>query len=209
MTRSVPLFSFITANGVRARTIMGQQKQDHGDMRSNSDRYIVISGCSGGGKSTLLAELARRGYTTIEEPGRRIVRQETSARGSALPWVDMAAFARRAVATSLEDRDHAPAKGWVFFDRGLIDAASALHAVCADGLLHDLKSDHRYNRRVFLTPPWPEIYVSDGERQHEFAAAVSEYDRLLRDYRALNYETTVLPKVTVIERADLVLDMLG
>ena len=28
------------------------------------DTYVVISGCSGGGKSTLLAELARRGYAT-------------------------------------------------------------------------------------------------------------------------------------------------
>jgi predicted ATPase len=37
------------------------------------DRFVVISGCSGGGKSTLLAELARRGYRTVEEPGRRIV----------------------------------------------------------------------------------------------------------------------------------------
>ena len=110
---------------------------------------------------------------------------------------------------SLEDRDKAPATGWVFFDRGLIDAASALHAVCADGLLHDLKINHRYNRLVFLTPPWPEIYVSDGERQHDFAAAVAEYDRLIHDYRALDYETVMLPKISVIERADLVLDMLG
>lgn len=188
---------------------MGQQQQDHVDMRRNSDNLIVISGCSGGGKSTLLEELARRGYATIEEPGRRIVRQETSARGSALPWVNMEAFARRAVAMSIEDRDQAPATGWVFFDRGLIDAASALQAVCADGLLHKLKNNHRYNRRVFLTPPWPEIYVSDGERQHNFAAAVSEYERLIRDYRDLNYETLMLPKISVIERAELVLNMLG
>ena len=178
-------------------------------MRRNSDNLIVISGCSGGGKSTLLEELARRGYATIEEPGRRIVREEKNGLGSALPWVDMEAFARRAVATSLEDRDQAAETDWVFFDRGLIDAASALHAVCADGLLHDLKINHRYNRLVFLTPPWPEIYVSDGERQHDFAAAVAEYDRLVRDYRALDYETLILPEVSVIERADLVLDILG
>ena len=37
------------------------------------DRFIILSGCSGGGKSTLLAELARRGFATVEEPGRRIV----------------------------------------------------------------------------------------------------------------------------------------
>jgi len=31
---------------------------------------IVLSGCSGGGKSTLLMELARLGFQTFEEPGR-------------------------------------------------------------------------------------------------------------------------------------------
>jgi predicted ATPase len=43
------------------------------------DRFIVISGCSGGGKSTLVAELARRGYASVEEPGRRIVEDEKRA----------------------------------------------------------------------------------------------------------------------------------
>ncbi|MPT22826.1 MAG: ATPase, partial [Starkeya sp.] len=40
------------------------------------DRFVVISGCSGGGKSTLLTELARRGFAVVEEPGRRIVAEE-------------------------------------------------------------------------------------------------------------------------------------
>ncbi|WP_410012764.1 AAA family ATPase [Sodalis sp. C49] len=40
------------------------------------NRLIVISGCSGGGKSTLLAELKRRGYTVVEEPGRHGIRSD-------------------------------------------------------------------------------------------------------------------------------------
>ena len=92
------------------------------------DRFVILSGCSGGGKSTLLAALAERGYATIEEPGRRIVAEETAREGTALPWIDLAAFARRAFAMAIEDRQlarHLP--GLVFFDRGLIDAAAALH----------------------------------------------------------------------------------
>lgn len=42
------------------------------------NRFVVISGCSSGGKSTLLAELGRRGYAVVDEPGRRIVKDETS-----------------------------------------------------------------------------------------------------------------------------------
>ena len=37
------------------------------------NRLVAISGCSGGVKSTLLVELACRGFATVEEPGRRIM----------------------------------------------------------------------------------------------------------------------------------------
>ena len=91
------------------------------------NRFVIISGCSGGGKSTLLSELDRRGHGVVEEPGRRIVAEELAGTGDALPWVDTAAFARRAIAMSLRDREEAAKRrGWIFFDRGLIDAAAAL-----------------------------------------------------------------------------------
>ncbi|MCZ7851575.1 AAA family ATPase [Agrobacterium salinitolerans] len=173
------------------------------------DRFIILSGCSGGGKSTLLAELARRGFATVEEPGRRIVVQETRNGGTALPWIDMQAFARRAIAMALEDRQNAPPEGLVFFDRSLIDAASALRHVNGDTFIEALRASHRYNRLVFLTPPWPEIYTGDSERKHGFDAAVEEYGRLLRDYDELDYETIILPKVPVSERAGVVLEQLA
>ena len=70
-------------------------------------KLVVISGCSGGGKSTLLEELARHGHATVEEPGRRIVREEMAGQGVALPWLDAVAFARRAMAMALEDQARA------------------------------------------------------------------------------------------------------
>lgn len=173
------------------------------------DRFIILSGCSGGGKSTLLAELARRGFATVEEPGRRIVLEETRNGGTALPWIDIEAFARRAIAMALEDRQNAPPKGPVFFDRSLVDAASALRHVSGDTFIETLRHAHRYNRLVFLTPPWPEIYRGDDERRHDFDAAVEEYQRLLRDYDTLGYDIVVLPKSGVQERADFILARIG
>ena len=82
------------------------------------DRFVIISGCSGGGKSTLLAELERRGYAVVHEPGRRIAAEERAGDGRALPWVDPEAFARRAVEMALADRRDAERLGGrVFFDR--------------------------------------------------------------------------------------------
>jgi hypothetical protein len=95
-----------------------------GHWSSSVDRFVVISGCSSAGKSTLIAELGRRGYAVVDEPGRRIVKEELARGGSALPWVDGVAFARRAMEIALADRAAAGSlDGWVFFDRGLIDAA--------------------------------------------------------------------------------------
>jgi len=100
------------------------------------EKFVVISGCSGGGKSTLLAELGRRGHSFVEEPGRRIIKQELQDGGAALPWIDAAAFARRAVAMALEDRASAATlNGWVFFDRGLVDAAAALQHLTGEPVL--------------------------------------------------------------------------
>ena len=175
------------------------------------NRFVVISGCSSGGKSTLLAELGRRGHATVEEPGRRIVREELAGEGSALPWVNGAAFARRAIGLAVADRRAAADRpaGWVFFDRGLVDAAAALQHLTGEPTLDALRQAHRYHRRVFLAPPWPEIYVTDPERRHGFDAAIAEYHRLLVVYPSLGYEVILLPKVSVAARADFVLDTLA
>ena len=48
--------------------------------------YVIISGCSGGGKSTLLSEkLVRRGYFVVLEPGRQIVKEQHAIDGEGLP----------------------------------------------------------------------------------------------------------------------------
>ena len=172
--------------------------------------HIILSGCSGGGKSTLLAELGRRGFPGVPEPGRRIVEDELRKNGTALPWVDLTAFAKRAIDIAVDDRKRASDKsGWVFFDRGLVDAVVALQHASGQAVHEVLAPFERYHDKVFLTPPWPEIYVNDDERQHSLADAVKEYDRLITAYRELDYETIMLPKISVERRADFVLSHLA
>ena len=148
-------------------------------------RRIAISGCSGGGKSTLLGALARRGFATIAEPGRRIVES-----GGPMPWDDLAAFARRAIELALADLEASSSlPGPVFFDRGLIDAAVALEHATGEstpGLAN------RYDR-VFLAPPWPEIHGTDSTRRHGMDEALAEYARLEAAWPMLGYTVTLLP----------------
>ncbi len=174
------------------------------------DRFVILSGCSGGGKSTLLDELARRGHATVAEPGRRVVAEQLREGGTALPWVDPVGFLQRVLVLAQADHDAAHrAKGWVLFDRGVIDAVAGLHHLTGQPNLAILTRRYRYHRRVFLVPPWPEIHATDAERRHGMDEAVAEYDRLAAAYPALGYEIMVLPWVSVAERADIVLAALA
>lgn len=174
------------------------------------ERFVILSGCSGGGKSTLLDELGRRGHAVVAEPGRRIVAEQLRDGGDALPWADPVAFLHRALALAQADHDVASAASeWVFFDRGVIDAAAGLHHLTGQPDLAAMTRRYRYHRRVFLVPPWPEIHVIDAERRHGMGEAIAEYDRLVAAYPALGFDVVILPKVSVAARADLVLAALA
>ena len=166
---------------------------------------MVVSGCSGGGKSTLLAELQRRGYRVIEEAGRRLIQA-----GGATPWDDLPGFLQQAMALAEQDyHTHVGTAGWVFCDRSLVDLASALQHLTAAPCLAPLATAFRYHLQVFMVPPWPAIYCQDDQRRHDLSTAIEEYQRLLRDYPALGYQVQLLPRLDVPARADFVLDALS
>jgi predicted ATPase len=91
----------------------------------------------------------------------------------------------------------------------LIDAAAALEHLTGEPVVQRLGRAYRYNRCVFLAPPWPEIYAVDDERRHGLAEAVAEYDRLIGIYRSLGYDIHLLPRVSVADRADWILSSLA
>ncbi|MEO1268498.1 MAG: AAA family ATPase [Myxococcota bacterium] len=170
--------------------------------------HIVLSGCSGGGKSTLLHALAQRGYATVPEPGRRIVRQALQeGRTQALPWIDPEAFCRRAAAMAAADLQAASAGEVTFFDRSVVDAAAyferAKQPMSPDVATADQAC--RYDAPVFMVPPWPELFVTDDERRHSFQEAKAEYHALMEAYRSRGYPVVVLPKSSVAERVESVL----
>ena len=158
----------------------------------------MISGCSGGGKSTLLAELARRGHSVVVEPGRRIIAEARDGDGSMLPWVDAAAFGRRALEMSMAD--FKAASGLTFFDRGVVDAAVAI-AATGGAYPCSTVENMRYDL-VFLTPPWPEIFVNDDDRRHSLEKALSDYEQVRQAYLDVGYDPVVIPRDTVEARAD-------
>ena len=172
---------------------------------NGSERLVVVSGCSGGGKSALLAEMARRGYQIMPEPGRQIVKEQTYVGGDGLPWVNARKFAELCVSRAAHFYNTArPGDGYVLFDRSMVDNICALARLglpTPDSLRNALRL-YRYAKNVYLAPPWEELFHNDAERRHPFADAVAEYRHLVERYPVHGYEVVELPKLGIRDRAD-------
>jgi len=173
---------------------------------------VVLSGCSGGGKSTLLDALAARGYAVWPEAGRQVVREEMHVGGDGLPWADAEKFVALAASRTMYFFNAAVASAApVFFDRSLVDLTSFLDMKGIDVPAHLKRAvaAYRYRREVFVVPPWPDIFAADAERQKTFADACREYEALAEGYLAAGYRLVEVPRIGVEARADFVLRHLG
>ena len=140
---------------------------------------FVISGGPGAGKTTVLHELAARGYTSAPEVAREIIREQVASGGSALPWSDRNAYTLlmldRSIASYLA---HTPAPHPTFSDRGIPDTLGYARLIGFADQSRILAAcrHYRYAPQVFLAPPWPEIYSHDGERKQDFTEARETFD---------------------------------
>jgi predicted ATPase len=179
---------------------------------NGGDKLVVVSGCSGGGKSSLLNEMAARGYQVHPEPGRQIVKEQLSIGGDGVPWANTVKFAELCVSRAMFLYNTArPTDKPVLFDRSIIDNVTGLRELGypVAPYLDEAVRRYRYARRVFMTPPWAELFANDPERRHSFADAQAEYEWLVPAYRAHGYDVVLIPKVSVRERADFLEEQLG
>lgn len=179
---------------------------------TGSDRFIVFTGGPGSGKSTLLDALAAQGVAVVPEAGRAIIRDQVAIGGPGLPWADRAAFAELMLAWEMRSwREAERCAGPVLFDRGVPDVIGYLELCGLAVPAHAVRAAElcRYSVRVFIAPPWPEIYAQDGERKQSLDEAARTYDAMVSVYGRLGYELVALPCVSVEERVSFVRASLG
>jgi predicted ATPase len=174
---------------------------------SAQERFFVITGGPGSGKSTLIEALAGMGLTTMPEAGRAIIQAQQAIGGNALPWADRAAFAEQMLSWELRSYGEALQKpGPVVFDRGVPDIAGYLSLCRLPVPPHVTKAVQlfRYHRRVFLAPHWPQIFTHDGERKQSPEEAEATCRAMVDAYSAAGYELIPLPLAPVGERVRFV-----
>jgi predicted ATPase len=147
------------------------------------------------------------GERVVEESARAIIREQAAGGGRGVPWIDPTAFrdltARRDVAIF---DCLAGESGRIFFDRGIPDSHGVLGAAPSAELARAIRT-RRYNRQVFVFPPWAEIYETDAERKQDWAEAEATYGRIMSALPALGYAPIVVPKADVESRAAFVMSV--
>jgi predicted ATPase len=172
---------------------------------------VVLSGGPGAGKTSVLAELKRRGFSGATEVARQIIQEQVRDGGDALPWGDRERYCRLMLVRSIDSyREHATLKATTFFDRGIPDTLcySRLVGLALDDEILDACRRYRYSERVFLAPPWQEIYATDAERKQPYSEAVRTYELMVEAYEDCGYKVVEIPKTSPGMRADFIESML-
>lgn len=182
--------------------------------RKENNNFYVITGGPGVGKTTLLDELKRRNHQIVPEIARELIKEQQTKKGNALPWRNKNLYKEvmfeRSI-SSYREIDNKNNKGkLIFFDRGFLDS------ICYAELIQSKISERmksyaenwRYNKSVFMLPPWNEIYQTDKERKQDWKEAVLTYEKMCETYKNYDYRIVEVPKISVDERADYILEFI-
>jgi len=173
-----------------------------------TNNFFILTGGPGSGKTTLIEELNRRGVFSVEEVARKIIQEEMALGGDALPGNNIGQRIEKMIVRSIETYQEALKRSEpIIFDRGVLDYLGYAYRTNTP-ISEELQKTALslvYNKKIFLAPPWAEIYCNDTERKQSFEEALEVYQDLFKIYSDFGYEIIELPKASVESRADFII----
>lgn len=170
-------------------------------------KKIVITGGPGTGKSSVIKDLELRGCICLHEVSREIT-AEAQKQGIAQLFLDQPIlFSEKLLEARINQHKEAALKQKdVFLDRAIPDVVAYLNYFGTSypsnfGLAC---REFQYDR-VFLLPPWEEIYQTDNERYESFEQAQKIHGFLKDSYLTYGYNPIEVPKASVKKRSEFIL----
>jgi predicted ATPase len=170
--------------------------------------WHVITGAPCSGKTTLIDQLADKGFQTTPEIGRKYIKREM-ARGRTIDQIrgNSATFARAIKDMQLGIEHGLRATDVIFLDRAFPDCLAfyRVRGLNPNEIL--LECFHYRYASVFILDPLP--FQENGARDDDAAIAGYLNEWLARDYSALGYSVVSVPVLSPQERLTFVLERLS
>jgi predicted ATPase len=176
-----------------------------GQSKLSGNNRIIITGCPGSGKTSLIEALILNGQTGFPEIARNLIREGIeppiwSKKGDSGRFFELILRQRILFHQSVIGAETA------YFDRGIPDSLAYFKYLDKKPpeKLSRAIAEFRYHPVVFICPPWPDIYKNDPERRETFQEAEQLHAHTVEAYHECGYTLVELPRGTVAERLALV-----
>lgn len=172
---------------------------------------VVIIGGPGTGKTTIIEGLLAKGFCCYPEISREVT-LEAKKQGIEQLFLENPLLFSELLLEGRKKQFHKAQKephNIVFLDRGIPDVLAYMHYIgdSYPAFFDQACRDHIYTK-IFLLPPWEEIYISDNERYENFEQAKLIYNHLTETYQKYGYHLIEVPKGTVEERISFILNQI-
>jgi len=174
-------------------------------------KIIVFVGGPGSGKTTLIEALNKKGYVCYPEISRQVTIEAQKHGIEQLFLKESLLFSEMLLEGRIKQYREAlqEKETVVFIDRGIPDVLAYLHYIgdSYPKTFAEACKNHLYSK-IFIFPPWEEIYQVDNERYENFEQALLIHSHLVETYQKFGYSLIEVPKIDLKSRVNFILNNL-
>ncbi|RKS53277.1 putative ATPase [Gillisia mitskevichiae] len=175
------------------------------------NKKIVITGGPGTGKSSIINYLESQGHYCLHEVSRQITIEAQKQGIEQLFLEQPLLFSEKLLEARINQHHEAVqlSKERIFLDRGIPDVVAYMDYFGTNypDEFTLACNYHKYDK-IFLLPPWKEIYTSDNERYESFDQALEIHEHLKKSYLTYGYEPIEVPTGSISSRSSFIMNSL-